>query len=72
MKQQIERDGRSDHFSEIAGGDGDLRASPEGKRHGAAEMVAAGLGQVASRNDAQLDGQGLQQDGHKIRQHDDR
>jgi hypothetical protein len=29
VKQQVQSDGRTDHFSQIAGGDRDLRADPE-------------------------------------------
>src|SRR6185437_5546992 len=71
VKKQVECDGGSDDFGQIAGGNRDLRPNPEHKRHRPAEVVAAGGGQVAPRHHSQFDGQGLQQNGHQVGQHDD-
>src|SRR5947207_3195793 len=71
-EEQIERNGRADHFREIAGGDRDLANHPEKKRDRLAEMVAASLGQVAAGGDTELERERLEQDRRQVRQHDDR
>ena len=70
-KRSWQRDGRANHFGEVAGGDGDLREEPECDAHRAAVAVAAGLGEVTLRGDAQLEREALKQDGHQVRGHDD-
>ena len=55
MEEQIQRDGRADHFGQVAGRDGDLRAHPQHEAHPAAVALAAKLRQVALRGHAQLE-----------------
>ena len=54
-KSRFKRDGRADHFGQIAGGDGEFADDPEAKRNRPAEMIAAGLGEVAAGGDAEFD-----------------
>src|SRR5207245_2761937 len=56
---------------QVAGGDGDLAQHPEHEAHRAGVVVAAGLRQIAPGDDAQLEGERLQQDGHQVGDHDD-
>ena len=57
-EQQVERDGRADDLSEIAGGDGDLAEQPQQDGGPARVAVAARLGEVASAGDAKPARQG--------------
>jgi len=61
----------SDDLCEIAGGDGDLAEHPEHEAHGGAEVIAAGLREIASGDDAELEGEPLQQHGHEIGEQND-
>ncbi len=70
-EEQLERDRRTDHLSQVAGGDGDLAQHPQEERHGPRVMVAARLGEVAPGDDAQLAGEPLQQDRHQVGEQDD-
>ena len=54
MKEEVQRDGRADHFREVAGGDREFAEDPQAERHRPGIVVAAGLGQVASGRDAEL------------------
>ena len=71
VEQQIQRDGRADDFGEIAGGNGDFADDPEENGDRPAEVIAAGLGQIAAGNDSKLERQSLEQDRHQVGQHDD-
>ncbi len=71
-EQQLQRDRGTDHLGQVAGDDRHLAQQPQGHGDRLRIMVAAGLGQVASGDDAQLGRQRLQQDRHHIRQQDDR
>src|SRR3990172_6288050 len=69
--EQVEGDGRADDLGEVAGGDGDLAEDPEEDRDRPGVAVAAGLREVASAGDAEAGGQGLEDDGHDVRDEDD-
>ena len=71
VEEQVQRDGRADHFGQVAGGDGDLGADPQRIAHPWAVALVAELRQVALRGHAQLQAQALQQNGHQVRGHDD-
>ena len=70
-EKQIQRDGRADHFREIARADGEFAEQPEHDRHGLGVMVAAGLGEVASGHDAEFGAERLQENRHEIRDQND-
>jgi hypothetical protein len=70
-EQQLERDGRPEHFSQVAGRDGDLGPDPEQDRGAPRIVSAAGLGQVEAGGDAEPRGERLQQNRHQVRDHDD-
>ncbi len=72
VEEKLQGDGRADDLREIAGGDGHLAQDPEEPDGGPRIMIAAGLREVATGDDAELDAQVLQQDRHEIRDHDDR
>jgi hypothetical protein len=55
----------------IAGRDRDLAEQPEHPDDGRAVVIATGLGEIASRHDAELGGQSLKQDRHEVRDQDD-
>ena len=65
-KEQIQGDGRADHFGEIARRDGQFADDPKAKGDGLAVVVAAGLGEVASGRDPQFEGEALEQDRHEV------
>ena len=67
VEQQVERDGRAQHFGQVAGRDGDFAEDPQRDVDGARIGFAAGLRQVAAGDDAQARAQGLQQDRHGVR-----
>ena len=67
VEQQVQRDGRAQHFGQIAGDNGDLAQEPECDIHPARIGLAARLGQISAGDDAQLRSQRLQQDGHGVR-----
>ncbi len=54
VEQQFKRDGRADHFGQVAGRNRDLRADPQHEAHLRAVALAAKLRQVALRGHAQL------------------
>ena len=64
-------DRRSDHLGQITGRDCKFGDDPERERHPFRVGVAAGLGQIAPRHDAQLGRQSLEQDRHQVAQQDD-
>ena len=70
-KSNCKRDGRADDFRQIAGRDRDLAEDPEEDDGRLGIMIAAGLGEVASGGDPELDAEMLQQDRHEIGDHDD-
>ena len=70
-KKQLQCDGRADDFREVAGGDGDFAEQPEKPDGRRGIMIAAGLRQIASGGDAELNGQMLEQNRHQIGNHDD-
>ena len=53
VEQQVQRDGRAQHFRQIAGRDGNLAEEPQGVGNGARIGFAAGLRQIALGDDAQ-------------------
>ena len=65
-KEQLQGDGRADDFRQITGGDGDFGENPEKPDDRRRIMVAAGLRQIASGGDTELDGQMLEQNRHEI------
>ena len=71
-KRSCKRDGRADHFGKIARGDGDFAKNPQKPDCRRRIMIAAGLREITSGGDAELDAQMLEQDRHEIRDHDDR
>ncbi len=71
VEQQVEPDGRAQDFGQVAGGDGDFAQPPQGEVDAARIGFAAGLGQVAAGDDAEAGAEGLQQDGHGVRHHQD-
>jgi hypothetical protein len=70
-EQQVERDGGANDLRQIAGGDGDLTEHPEREAGGSREVIAAGLSEVATGDDAEFGGEALQQDRHEVRKQDD-
>ena len=66
-EQQIESDRRADHLGKIGGADGDLRQQPQHVADRFGERVAARLGKVAPRCEAEARAQRLQQDRHDVR-----
>ena len=71
VEQQVERDRRADHLGEVAGGDRDLAEDPETDRDRPRVVVAAGLREIASGDDAELGREPLQQHRHEVREQDD-
>ncbi len=69
VEEQIQCDGRAQHFGQVAGRDRDLAQNPERIGNRPRIRFAAGLRQVALRHDSQTRAQSLQQDGHQVRQH---
>ena len=65
-EEQLQRNGRADDFGQIARRDGDFAKDPQKPDGRRRVMVTAGLCQVASRGDAELDGQMLEQNRHEI------
>ena len=61
VEEEIEGHGGSQDFGEIAGGDGEFAADPEKNGHTARVVVAAGLGEIASGDDAEFRGECLQE-----------
>ena len=55
-EQQVQRDGRAQHFGKIAGRDGDFAERPQRVADGAGIGFAARLREVASRDDSQSGG----------------
>src|SRR5687768_2171127 len=53
-KQEIEGDGGTDDFGEVAGGDRNLARNPQHEVDGWRIMVAAGLSEISPRHDAEL------------------
>ncbi len=51
VEEQIQADGGSENLGEIAGDDGELAEYPERVGHGERVFVAAGLGEIAARDD---------------------
>ena len=70
-EQQVEADRRADHFGEVGGADGDLGQQPKHVADRLGERVAARLGKVASRGEAETGAQRLQQDRHDVRHQGD-
>ena len=70
-KSKLQRDGRTDHFGQIARGDGDFAKDPKHHDRRLRIMIAAGLREVASGGDAELDAEMLQQDRHQVGDQDD-
>ncbi len=54
MKQQLQRDGRTDYLGQVAGGNRHLGQNPQHKRSAPSVALAAGLRQVAPGHHAQL------------------
>ena len=70
-EKDFQRDGRADDLCEVAGGDGDFAEEPQEPDDRQGIAVATRLGEVASRHDAELEAQVLEQDGHEIGNEDD-
>ncbi len=68
-EQEPQRDRRAQDFGQIAGRDGDLAQHPQRIADAARIRFAAGLRQIASGDDPQAGGQGLQQNRHQVRHH---
>ena len=71
-EQQLQRDGGADHLRQIARDDRQFAHHPEQKTDRAAVAVAAGLRQIAPRDDPELCRERLQQDRHDVGQQDHR
>src|SRR5260221_7988134 len=59
VKEEIQRDSGSENFRKIAGGDGKFAGDPQENGHAARVVVAAGLGEVAARNNPKFRGKRL-------------
>src|SRR5438552_17576740 len=70
-EQQLQRDRRANHFSQIASSDSNLAQNPEKPDERSRVMVAARLGEVAVCGDAELDAQMLKQYRHQTGNHHD-
>jgi hypothetical protein len=70
-EEKLQRDGRAQDFSEVAGGDGDFANDPEKDGGAAGIMFAAGLGEIAPRGDAEFRGERLKKHRHQIAEKDD-
>ena len=71
MKKKLERNGGTEDFGEITGGDGDFTDDPEKNRGAARICFAAGLGEVAARDDAEFSGEGLEKHRHEVAEEND-
>ena len=71
-EEKLQGDGRADDFGQIARGNGDFAKNPKKPNCRRRVMIAAGLREIASRGDAELDAQMLKQDRHEIGEHDDK
>src|SRR5579885_616029 len=69
-EEKFQRNRGTQDFGEVASGDGDFAHDPE--KHGCASRVvfAAGLREIAARDDAQLGGKGLKEHRHEVAQQD--
>jgi hypothetical protein len=65
-EEQLQADGGADDLGEVARGDGDFAEEPLEPDDGQGIVVAAGLGEIAAGDDAELDAEVLQQNGHEI------
>jgi hypothetical protein len=70
-EEELEPDGRTDNFGEIARSDRDFAKNPKEPNNGRGVVIAASLGEIAARDDAKLDAEMLEQNRHQIRHHDD-
>src|SRR5262249_1395613 len=70
-EEQLEPYRRADDFREVTRGDRQFAQNPQEPDGGLAVMIAAGLREVASSRDAELDTEMLQQDRHEVGHHDD-
>ncbi len=66
VEEEIEGDGGAEDFGEVAGGDGEFAEDPERVIDERGIGFAAGLGEVASANEAEACAEGLQQQGHEV------
>jgi len=71
VKQELERNGRTEDLGEIAGCDGNLADEPEENRGATRISFAAGLGKVAAGNDAEFGRQGLEKHRHEVAEKND-
>ena len=71
VEKEIEGDGGAEDLSEVAGGDSQFAGDPEKNRHAAGIVVAAGLGEVAACDDAELRGKRLEKHRQEIADQDD-
>ena len=70
-EEQVERDGRADHFGEVARGDGDFGKEPEAmevRRRVVSRQACARSRPVAMPS---LSGERLEEDRHQVGEHDD-
>jgi hypothetical protein len=66
VEKEIERYGGAEDFGEVAGGDGKFAGDPQENGHAAGIVVAAGLSEVASGDDAELRGKRLKKHGEDV------
>ena len=71
LEQQVERNGRADDFSEVAGANGNFAKQPQRDGDPPGIMITAGLRQVAASHDAELGAERLQNDCHEVREQND-
>src|SRR5690349_4400150 len=67
-EKKIERDRRTDDFGQIAGGNRYFAEHPQDKADRTGVMIPAGLGEIATSGDTQLEGERLKQNGHQVGQ----
>jgi hypothetical protein len=70
-EEQVERDRRPDELREVGGHSDQLGLHPQAPGHRPRQMLAAQLGEVAARGDAELRRQVLDQHRHEVRGDDD-
>ena len=71
VEEEIKSDGGAEDFGEVAGGDGEFAGHPEKNGHAAGIVVAAGLGEIASGDDAEFRGEPLEKHRQEITDQDD-
>ena len=71
-EEQLQADRRADDFCKVTRRNGRLAEDPQRPDDRLRVIIAAGLREIAPGGDAELDAQVLEQDGHQVRDQDDR